>query len=308
MDTKLLRTFIDVAITRHFGQSADNLCLTQSAVSFRIKQLEELLGTPLFVRQRNNITLTAAGERLIPHAENILASWQLALQDVGVSEAHAAQLTLGGTSNLWDAFLQSLLPRLADQIPGLFLRTEINPQPELIRSLTAGRLDLAVMLDPPRVSELQTAKIGEIELALVCRTEGICIETVSDIGYVFVDWGTEFNMQHARLLKAPIAPMLHTGQSQIALEFILSHGGAAFLPLRLIETYVNDGQLHPVANTPTARRDIYLVFRAGSAQQTQIHNVMDQLTLLGQADLSSSRKAYQKPDSRRKKAPNASHS
>lgn len=270
MDTKLLRTFIDVAITRHFGQSADNLCLTQSAVSFRIKQLEELLGTPLFVRQRNNITLTAAGERLIPHAENILASWQLALQDVGVSEAHAAQLTLGGTSNLWDAFLQSLLPRLADQIPGLFLRTEINPQPELIRSLTAGRLDLAVMLDPPRVSELQSTRISQIELLLVTNQAETSLEQINEVGYVFVDWGTEFNMQHARLFSTPVAPILHTGQSQVALEFLLTHGGAAFLPKTLVSSHIRRKLLFPVQETPAARRDLYVVYHNNATHKRTI--------------------------------------
>lgn len=304
MDIKLLRTFIDVATTRHFGQSAENLCLTQSAVSFRIKQLEEMVGTALFIRQRNNITLTAAGERLIPHAENILASWQLALQDVGVSDSSATQLAIGGTSNLWDAFLQALLPRLANQMSDLFLRTEINPQPELIRSLSAGRVDLAVMLDPPRVADLQTVKIGEIELVLVSRHKGVSIDAVGKAGYVFVDWGTEFNMQHAKLFSTPIAPVLHTAQSSIALEFILSHGGAAFLPKRLIQHYLAKKQLYAVASTPTARRDIYLVYRADSTQLETIHNVLENLIALGQIETESN----QKPDSRRKNAPRESHS
>ena len=73
MNTDLLRTFLEVAKTRHFGHAAENLYLTQSAVSSRIKQLEGTLGVPLFTRQRNNILLTPAGERLLPHAENLLA-------------------------------------------------------------------------------------------------------------------------------------------------------------------------------------------------------------------------------------------
>lgn len=45
MDTELLRTFIEVSKTRHFGRAAENLYLTQSAVSFRIRQLEQQLGS-----------------------------------------------------------------------------------------------------------------------------------------------------------------------------------------------------------------------------------------------------------------------
>ncbi len=50
MDTELLRTFIEVSKTRHFGRAAENLYLTQSAVSFRIRQLEQQLGVSLFAR------------------------------------------------------------------------------------------------------------------------------------------------------------------------------------------------------------------------------------------------------------------
>ena len=66
MDTELLKTFLEVSRTRHFGRAAEALYLTQSAVSFRIRQLENQLGVNLFTRHRNNIRLTTAGEKLLP--------------------------------------------------------------------------------------------------------------------------------------------------------------------------------------------------------------------------------------------------
>lgn len=62
MDTELLKTFLEVSRTRHFGRAAEALYLTQSAVSFRIRQLENQLGVNLFTRHRNNIRLTTAGK------------------------------------------------------------------------------------------------------------------------------------------------------------------------------------------------------------------------------------------------------
>ena len=72
MDTELLKTFLEVSRTRHFGRAAESLYLTQSAVSFRIRQLENQLGANLFTRHRNNIRLTPAGERLLPYAESLM--------------------------------------------------------------------------------------------------------------------------------------------------------------------------------------------------------------------------------------------
>lgn len=78
MDTELLKTFLEVSRTRHFGRAAESLYLTQSAVSFRIRQLENQLGVNLFTRHRNNIRLTAAGEKLLPYAETLMSTWQAA--------------------------------------------------------------------------------------------------------------------------------------------------------------------------------------------------------------------------------------
>lgn len=82
MDTELLKTFLEVSRTRHFGRAAEALYLTQSAVSFRIRQLENQLGVNLFTRHRNNIRLTTAGEKLLPYAETLMNTWQAARKEV----------------------------------------------------------------------------------------------------------------------------------------------------------------------------------------------------------------------------------
>ena len=82
MDSELLKTFLEVSRTRHFGKAAETLYLTQSAVSFRIRQLETQVGADLFTRHRNNIQLTEAGERLVPYAEKLMETWLLAKKEV----------------------------------------------------------------------------------------------------------------------------------------------------------------------------------------------------------------------------------
>lgn len=260
MNTDLLRTFLEVAKTRHFGHAAENLYLTQSAVSSRIKQMEEILGVTLFTRQRNNILLTSAGERLLPHAENMLASWQLTVQEVGIPKQQNLQLALGGTSNLWDTFLKSVLPKLSAQFPNLYLRTEINKPHNLIRALLGGRLDICATLDAQTNIDLDSKKIGSLELIMVCNTPNQTLSDVSELGHVFVDWGTAFNLQQARLFSEPAAPILHTEQSHIALEFILSHAGAAYLPLALVESYLLNGQLFRVVDAQQIDQDVYLIY------------------------------------------------
>lgn len=280
MNTELLRTFLEVSQTRHFGQAAENLFVTQSAVSFRVRQLEDIVGLPLFTRERNNILLTPAGDRLLPHAENILASWQLALQDVAVAEGQDLQLNLGSTANLWGTFLQSVLPKLVQKIDGLQLHTEVSSTQELTRALLGGRLDLAVVLDPPKVDELETVKIGQIELMLVSNEPQQSVEHLAQIGYIFVDWGTAFNLQHARLMPQPVIPVLHTSQSYLALEFLLTHSGAAFLPRALVQPYLDEARIFPVTGIASVSRDVHVVFKGTSAHRQSLLPIIDHLQTL----------------------------
>ncbi len=282
MNTDLIRTFLEVAKTRHFGHAADNLFLTQSAVSFRVKQLEDVLGVSLFTRQRNNILLTSAGERLLPHAENLLANWQLAIQEVGLPKAQNLQLALGGTSNLWDVFLQSLLPKLAEKFPHISIRTEMNQSQHLIRSLLGGRLDIAVLLDAPSNMDIDSHLAGHLELIMVCNEPDKLLADIPSIGHVFVDWGTSVNLQQARLFEYPVAPVLHTGQSHIALEFILTHKGAAHLPVALVDSYVKEGYLYQVKDAMTIKQDVYLVYSrdySGNEDLESIVGFIDSLAI-----------------------------
>ena len=89
MDTELLETFLEVRKSRHFGNAADRLFVTQAAVSARIKLLERQLNCSLFLRERGNLRTTPEGERLVAHAGFHLlvvhqgdAAWNEAVKDL----------------------------------------------------------------------------------------------------------------------------------------------------------------------------------------------------------------------------------
>ena len=274
MNAALLQTFLEVARTRHFGHSAENLFLTQSTVSSRIKQLEEMLGVPVFSRQKNNIQLTPAGKRLIPHAENILASWQQTIQEVGIPQQQSHQIALGSTANLWDTFLQSLLPNIAIQFDDLHIRTEVSEPEYLIRALMGGRLDIAILLDAPTNIDLEAHQIGNLELTLVCSKPEQSIKDIPSTGYILVDWGTAFNLQQAKLFSTPTAPILHTSQGHIALEFILGYQGAAFLPRTTVNRYLVEKKLFIIENAPVIQRNVYLLHAKSNKKQDTLEPII----------------------------------
>ena len=78
MQLQQLSYFVAVAEVRHFTQAAETLRVAQPSLSKQIRTLEAELGTPLFSRARGNITLTPAGEALLPLARRILADVETA--------------------------------------------------------------------------------------------------------------------------------------------------------------------------------------------------------------------------------------
>lgn len=280
MDTELLKTFIEVQRTRHFGKAAENLYLTQSAVSFRIRQLEQQLGVNLFSRYRNNIQLTAAGERLLPHAEAMLTALQRAKQDVAVSAEQAIQLSIAATANIWDAFLLQGFISMQQALPGLSWRAESLGREQIARQVLERHFDLAILFDAPKVEEMQIDKLGDIQLLPVTTQAGHTAQSAMSKQYILVDWGTAFDIQHARHFPELPPPQLRTGSARIALELMQQGGGSAYLPQTMVRPLLDDGSLHLIADAPIMQRELFAVSLPKAAHRVKIADIIAQLRAL----------------------------
>lgn len=262
MDTELLRTFLEVTKTRHFGRAADNLFLTQSAVSFRIRQLETQMGNDLFSRQRGNVHLTAAGERLQPYAEAILQTWGRAKQDVALTDSHNQQVTIGASSLFWEFDgISDWISRIYQSVDGLALRLESVPRQSLAKQLLDKSIDVAITSDPPKIENLQVTKVRDYQLQLVTNVPGCTMAQVKSRPLVYLDWGTRFSLEHSRIAEFQKTPIMHTHSSKMALEFLINNSGVGFLPSPVVASSVNDGVLYPVEGAPVMEQALYLVWR-----------------------------------------------
>lgn len=272
MDVKVFRTFLEVAREKHFGRTADNLYITQAAVSARIKQLESFFDTSLFVRDRNAIRLTSAGERLVPYAENMVRTLSQAQAELLLTKDYAVQLTIAGTPNIWDAFLQHWLSVVTDDFSGYSFRAEILSQEQISRAQIERTLDIGLTFDPMKSDELACHQVAELELIMVCSTPKSALEAMSS-GYVYVDWGTRFASEHAERHSKMPPPYLRTSNGQIALNFILEKGGAAYLPKTVVAPFIESQQLYIVLEQESWLRPVYLSYRADAASLEAIQKV-----------------------------------
>ena len=259
MDIHDFATFLEVNRTRHFGQAAKNLCITQSTVSARIRQLEQQLGAPLFIRERNNIQLTPAGEKMLGYAETITTAWNRARQELGISRSGKLPFSIGGIISLWDILLQDWIQQLHQQHDELALHGETHGNEVLIRRVLNNTLDVAFVFDAPQNDNLVVRSVSTINLVMIASQPGNAARAVSR-DYILVDWGTSFLTRHAQQFPEQPIPALHIGQGRIALEFILSCGGSAYLAEPMVLPWLAEGRLYLIEDAPRIERTAYAIY------------------------------------------------
>ncbi|HYB54833.1 MAG TPA: LysR substrate-binding domain-containing protein [Alphaproteobacteria bacterium] len=141
----LIRGFVAVGRRMSITLAADDLCLTQSAVSRQVRTLEEMLGVKLLVRRHRSISFTTEGERLFRSADGAVKQLQEVIGAIRVGFA-ARPVTITssiGVAGLW------LLPRLGDflqQHPNIDVRISASNK---LNDLRNDGLDLAIRYCPP---------------------------------------------------------------------------------------------------------------------------------------------------------------
>ncbi|MER7915834.1 MULTISPECIES: LysR substrate-binding domain-containing protein [unclassified Streptomyces] len=174
MQLQQLQYFVAVAETRHFTHAAEQVHVAQPSLSQQIKALERELGADLFLRARGNITLTDAGEALLPLARRILADADTARQEVQeLVQLRRGRVRLGATPSLCTGLLPDVLRAFHDRYPGIRLMIEEGGSHDLVRELARGALDLALIVLPlPTPSPaLTTREVLREDLVVVSSPE-----------------------------------------------------------------------------------------------------------------------------------------
>ncbi|MGW3966090.1 LysR family transcriptional regulator [Amycolatopsis sp. NPDC005003] len=141
-----LAYFVAVAEHRHFTRAAEQVRVAQPSLSQQIRALEHDLGAPLFHRIRGNVSLTEAGETLLPIARRILADAETARLAVReLAELDRGRVRLGAPPSLCTGLLPSMLAAFRHRYPGIQLELHESGSGDLRQRLAEGALDLALL-------------------------------------------------------------------------------------------------------------------------------------------------------------------
>lgn len=172
MELRQLRYFLAVAQELHFGRAAERVHIAQSPLSRQIKQLEDELGAPLFIRNKHRIELSDAGRALIPEVEAILkATGQMRNSVLRSQQGMVGKLIIGYTNSAIYTDLPRILMTYRQSYPlvELVLRDNLLT-PMQIDELEERRLDIGFLRPPTRSPNIELLTITRERLIVALPT------------------------------------------------------------------------------------------------------------------------------------------
>lgn len=168
LDSWQLRAFSTLARTGSFTRTAQELHLTQSAVSHAIRKLEGDLGCRLLDRMGKTAVLTQAGEQLLVRVERILAEMSSARAELGrLGKWGSSRLRIGASTTACQHVLPAVLREFKKEFPHCAISIQPGDTPENIEALRAHQIDLAVNLEPRREATLEFRPMFTDELQFI---------------------------------------------------------------------------------------------------------------------------------------------
>jgi DNA-binding transcriptional LysR family regulator len=260
MDIAAARTFLEIVKTGSFVRAAANLNVTQTAVSARVRVLEEQLDRQLFVRNKAGARLTPAGDQFLHYATSMVQIWERALHQVAMPAGRENFVTIGGEHSLWNPLLLDWLVWMRSECADVAISVQIDVPDRLIDQVQEGIIDLALVYAPPHRTGIVTELL--IDEKLVAVSTGAQRADPSSDDYVYVDWGSEFRTSHHAAFPDAPSPALSVNHGPLAMEYVLAVGGSGYFRMEAARPHLDSGRLRLIEDMPKFSYSVHAVYSA----------------------------------------------
>lgn len=271
MDLRQLRYFATVARLGSFTAASRELHVSQPALGYKIKQLEDELGAPLLLRHSRGVAPTPAGQTLQTHAERILGEVERATAAVRQhAAARVERLVLGVTPTTGKELAPCLIERVAAE-SGIELSLRQGMSHELVADIKSGTLDMAFCFDPPPDATFDRLQLYRERLCLIGApavlktSRPIPFDELSDFALI-LDSGLAVlrelidKIAAARAIKLPIS--LEVEPIDLKRTLMVRNRLCTIVPFGLFRDEIATGALLARRIVkPALRRSLHLVWR-----------------------------------------------
>jgi LysR family hydrogen peroxide-inducible transcriptional activator len=175
MEFDQLRYFLQLAERGNFTRAAEDLTISQPALSRSIQKLEDELGQPVFERKTRSVSLTEAGVLLQSRAQQMLTILEDTKAEI-TDDGESGRIRVGAIPTVAPYFLPDLLRQFCSEFPKATLIVQENTTDVLLKSCTQGEIDLAILALPVPAKYLEVEELFEEELLLILPPDHPLIE------------------------------------------------------------------------------------------------------------------------------------
>jgi DNA-binding transcriptional LysR family regulator len=276
MQLDLIETFLDLLDSGSFSRTAERLGVTQSTVSDRIRSLETMIGSVLFIRGRAGAHPTAEGLRFASYARSITLSWRLARQELGHLHRFSGLLRIAAQVSLMKPLLFEWVAALRAAMPEVSIHVEADYSPQMVSDIMAGVSDVAVLYTPRYLPEMFYEQIFTERFDMVSDAAS-SLADLDPRTYIRAGYSPGFIASHSELLPELSLGPLSVGLGSLALELILHQGGSAYLPQPLARELVEGGKLLAVSDAPQIAQPVYAALHIRRKHDAVLQRAMKML-------------------------------
>ena len=235
--------------------AAERLNTTQPAVSARMRELEQRLGSALFRRDGRTMSLTPAGRKLVRDCAPLLRDMERALLGSGGFAEASGVVRIGAGEIAAASCLPPFVAALKEEMPGVGLEIEIDLTANLIQQLLTGRTDMAFAAGPVAHPALMSRPIGKVALVWLASPAVAAAFGAGDEAVPVWSLASHSPI-HGRMRDAidasRIAPrsLNLCNNARMMIDIVLAGGGVGIFPEPMVRGEVARGALVELAGMP----------------------------------------------------------
>ena len=273
MADRRLQVFHAVARHLSFTRAAEALFMTQPAVTFQIRQLEEQYNTRLFERRHGSISLTPAGELVLSYAERILAlSDELDTRLAEMTGEMRGLLLLGASTTIAEFMLPRVLGEFNALYPQVRARLIVANSESIAARVAEHTLDVGLIEAPAKVPGLTSEVCGDDDLVVICAPDyplaalpRVGPRALVDYEYVSREPGsgtreiTDAYFRANRVAVDDLQTQLELGSPEELKRVVATGLGFAIVARAVVDKEAQLGTLVAIPLKPPLKRSVYLV-------------------------------------------------
>jgi DNA-binding transcriptional LysR family regulator len=274
MADRRLQVFHAVAKHLSFTKAGETLFMTQPAVTFQIKQLEEHFNARLFERRHGQISLTEAGKVVFDYADRILGlSNELEARLKDLTGQIAGPLLIGASTTIAEYLLPQVLGEFSGRFPSVVPRLLVANSEEVQNQVAEHSLDIGFIESDSPLPSLTTEVVCEDELLVVCapshplaKQTSVDPELLSQHAYVSREPGsgtrqvTDHYLQKIGVVPDSLQPAMELGSPEALKGLVATGFGFAIMSRATVGKETRLAQLVGIPFSPRMTRNLCVVY------------------------------------------------